>query len=206
MIVPQTSLQAQSYNTYNTTNQNLPQQNIPTNISSVNTPPSSSNNAGESSNNIKRSRLKSNLLDIVSKQVAEQAKQEVKIIELNEVVAQQLYQDFIVHLNDVLQKTTAAQQLKLARVSFEAPNTITIWCATEINKVMVNTQKDVFFDFVKTETKQTDVRVQIEIDKNAIIEEPVVERKRSKIDIFEEMVKKEPLLLQLKQQLNLILE
>lgn len=154
----------------------------------------------------KKSRLKSNLLDIINQEVAEQAKIEVKIIDLSDDVVEQLYKDFIVYLSETLQKSTAAQQLRLARAAFEPPNRIKIWCVSEINKVMVNTQKDVFFDFIKKETKQTDVQVYVDVDKNVVIETPVTEKKRSKVDVFEDMMKRNPILLELKKSLNLIIE
>lgn len=154
----------------------------------------------------KKSRLKSNLLDIVSQEVAEQAKIEVKIIDLSDEVVEQLYRDFIIYLSETLQKSTAAQQLRLARAAFEVPNRIHIWCVSEINKVMVNTQKDVFFDFIKKETKQTDVQVYVDVDRNIVAETPAAEKKRSKADVFEDMVKRNPLLLELKKSLNLIIE
>ncbi len=154
----------------------------------------------------KKSRLKSNLLDIISQEVAEQARIEVKIIELSDEVVAQLYRDFIIYLSETLQKSTAAQQLRLARAAFETPNRIQIWCVSEINRVMVNTQKDVFFDFIKKETRQTDIQVHIDVDQNVATAAPAVEKKRTKADVFEDMVKRNPLLLELKKSLNLIIE
>ena len=154
----------------------------------------------------KKSRLKSNLLDIISQEVAEESRIEVKIIALSNEVVAQLYRDFIVYLSETLQKSTAAQQLRLARAAFEAPNRIQIWCVSEINRVMVNTQKDVFFDFIKKETRQTDVQVSIDVDQNVVTAAPEAEKRRTKTDVFEDMVKRNPLLLELKKSLNLIIE
>ncbi len=138
--------------------------------------------------------------------MAAQAIEEVKIVTIDDQVVAQLYNDFIIYLTDVLQKSTASQHLKLARVSFEAPKTIIIWCASEINKVMVSTQKDLFFDFVKKETRQPDVRIQIEVDEQVVSSTPITPVARTTATIYEEMVIKQPLLQTLRQQLNLTIK
>ena len=155
---------------------------------------------------IKKTKLKSNLLDILKQEVDVTSQQEVKIITLNNEVVAQLFKDFIVHLETELVKTTAAQQMKLARVECISEKEITVWCSSEINKVMVNTQKDVFSDYVKSHTKQPDIRIQIDLDQNLVVEERPVEKKRTKFDIFESMAEKNPILVDLRKSLNLIFE
>lgn len=155
---------------------------------------------------IKKSKLKSNLLELVHQEVAQESRAEVKVIELTEAVVADLFQKFEKHLGETLQRNTAAQQIKLARTTFEPPNKITIWCVSEINKVMVGPQKDLFFDFIKEETKQVDIQIGIEIDANAIIEVPQEAKRKTKEEIFEEMASINPALLSMKNKLNLKLE
>jgi hypothetical protein len=154
----------------------------------------------------KQSKLKKNLLDIVNQEVAAAAKIAVEVIPLNETVVQQLLNDFIVFLREEQQKNTASQQLKMARITFDAPNIIHIWCASEINKVMIHTQKDAFFDFVKRETRQTDIQIYVEVDKEIAMELPEENKQRSRNEIFTDMAQQNPLLLELKKSLNLIFE
>lgn len=155
---------------------------------------------------IKKTKLKSNLLDLVQQEVANTSQMEIKIIELNQEVVSKIYADFIVHLETDLMKSTAVQQLRLARAALSEDKEIIVWCASEINKVMVGTLKDVFLDYVKNYTKQPDIRVQFEVDPAVAVAEPVQEKKRSKFDIYEEMARKNPVLMDLKKSLNLVIE
>lgn len=155
---------------------------------------------------IKKSKLKSNLLDLVKEEVNITSQQEIKIIELNPKVVEQLFQDFIVYLEQELQKNTAAQQLKLARAVMISEKEVAVLCSSEINKVMVTTQKDNFSDYLKTQTKQPDIRIQIGMDEDVVTIEAPVEKKRSKFDIFETMALKNPVLIDLRKNLNLIFE
>lgn len=166
----------------------------------------SNTNVNQQTSTIKKSRLKSNLLELITEEVNITSQEEVKIVHLTPEVTSQLYIDFIQYLETQLQRNTAAQQLKLARVSLLSEKEVAILCSSEINKVMVNTQKDVFADYLKAQTKQPDIQIRIAMDENVVIEEQPVEVKRNKFDIFESMSQKNPVLIELRKSLNLIFE
>lgn len=157
-------------------------------------------------NPVKRTKISKNLLNEVMEQVSQQSMQEVKVVDLNQPNIDLLFEDFKIFVRDELQKATAVQQLSMASCKFIEPNEIQLVCSSEMNKIMVNTQKDAFLDFAKNYTKQPTIRISVAIDDSVQVEAPVYQKTKSKIEIFEEMAAKNPAIMYLKRQLNMMVE
>src|SRR5690606_20825775 len=110
------------------------------------------------------------------------------------------------YVKNELEKSTLAQQLKLMYVQYAAPDEIQLFCSTEMNLIFGNSQRDILLDYAKATLRQGQIRVTVHLDPTFLKNEIVVEKPKSKLEVFEEMAKENADLLYLKRSLNMQVE
>lgn len=138
-------------------------------------------------------------------QMQEQASQSVvpqETIPLTLEVAQDLYARYIDRLKNDSEKVLQATNLASATVRINAPDEIILVCNSNIGLIYASGNTDAMRDFCKQETNNKDLRVVAILDPTAERQAPKVQSV-SKSEQFDMMVRQNPYLKQLKDQLRL---
>lgn len=98
-----------------------------------------------------------------------------------------------------------AEQMEMMQVHYQDVDELHLLCSSEINYAYGKTCAKQFRAFVRKETGQPALRVIALLDPNAKPEKPK-EHIKSRQEIFEELMEKNPALLMLKKELNLTIE
>lgn len=152
----------------------------------------------------KRPKLGRNILQEIQVQSARTEDHAGEIVELTQEVAEQLLHDFKVYLRGEKQVPVAAQ-MDMMSIKCVSSNELQLICVSDVNQIYAQNQREPFMDFGKQQTRINDLRVMVAMDTSAK-KEIVVERRLSKLDIYEEMVAKNPALKLLRDSLNLQVE
>jgi len=153
----------------------------------------------------KRPKLGVNILQEIQEQSLQDAEHVGEKMELNQANAEQLFHEFKDHVRNELQQIPLASQLDMMSIRFISHNELQIVCVTEVNQIYANNQREIFMDFAKKKTGIPDLRIMVQLDASAKKEE-IVERKLSKLEIFDMMARQNPALRQLRDTLNLQVE
>lgn len=138
-------------------------------------------------------------------QMQEQASQAVvpqETIALTLEVARDLYARYIERLKNDSEKVLQATNLASATVRINEPDEIILVCNSNIGLIYASGNTDAIRDFCKQETNNKDLRVMAILDPTVESQAPKVQS-ISKSDQFDLMVRQNPLLKQLKDQLRL---
>lgn len=122
---------------------------------------------------------------------------------LSQELAVQLFNDFKAELRQT--NLILAEQMSMAAVHFAAEDELHLLSSSEINLAYTKNAAKPFRVYVRKHTGQPTLRVVVQLDPNAERTEPT-EKVKSKQDIFEELMLKNPVLKMLKQDLNLTIE
>ncbi|MNU30222.1 DNA polymerase III subunit tau [compost metagenome] len=138
-------------------------------------------------------------------QIQEQASQAVvpqETIALTLDIAKDLYARYIERLKNDSEKVLQATNLASASVRINEPDEIILVCNSNIGLIYASGNTDAIRDFCKQETNNKDLRVIAILDPTAVSQAPKIQS-ISKSDQFDLMVRQNPLLKQLKDQLRL---
>ncbi|MNE69689.1 hypothetical protein D3C80_1654290 [compost metagenome] len=113
-----------------------------------------------------------------------------------------MYARYIDRLKHDSEKVLQATNLASATVQINAPDEIILVCNSNIGLIYASGNTDAIRDFCKQETNNKDLRVIAILDPTAVSQAPKVQS-ISKSDQFDMMVRQNPLLKQLKDQLRL---
>lgn len=122
---------------------------------------------------------------------------------LSQDLAEQLFKDFKTELRET--NLILAEQMAMATVHFAAEDELHLLSTSEINLAYTKNAAKPFRMYVRKHTGQNTLRVVVVLDPNVEKTEPI-EKVKSKQDIFEELMQKNPVLKMLKQDLNLSIE
>lgn len=122
---------------------------------------------------------------------------------LSQELAEKLFNDFKAELRET--NLILAEQMAMASVHFEAEDELHLLSSSEINLAYTKNAAKPFRMYVRKHTGQNTLRVVVALAPDAEKAEPMPKVK-SKQDIFEEMMQKNPVLKTLKQDLNLTIE
>ena len=122
---------------------------------------------------------------------------------LSQELAEQLFKDFKTELRET--NLILAEQMAMASVHFAAEDELHLLSSSEINLAYTKNAAKPFRMYVRKHTGQNTLRVVVALDPNAEKAEPT-EKVKSKQDVFEELMQKNPVLKMLKQDLNLTIE
>lgn len=173
---------------------------VPSSVLAMQEP--SKNDAGS----LRRTKMSNKLLHDLHEEVAKTENDTVEPIELTQENVIKVFEDFIHYVKNELEKSTLAQQLKLMYVQYAAPDEIQLFCSTEMNLIFGNSQRDILLDYAKATLRQGQIRVTVHLDPTFLKNEIVVEKPKSKLEVFEEMAKENADLLYLKRSLNMQVE
>mgnify|MGYP001000657735 CR=1 FL=1 len=161
-----------------------------------------SNTTSTSTNN-RRTKMSMDLLNDLHEEISNAANEVAEPIPLNNENIEKIFEDFIEYVKTSLEKNTLAQQLKMMYVKFVAPDEIQLCCSSEMNLIFGNSQRDVLLDYAKMQLRQGNIRVTAHLDPTFMQVVVPTDKKKSKLEIFEEMAAENEALLYLKRKLNL---
>lgn len=122
---------------------------------------------------------------------------------LSQELAEQLFNDFKAGLRQT--NLILAEQMTMATVHFAAEDELHLFSSSEINLAYAKNAAKPFRTYVRKQTGLGTLRVVVRLDPNAEKTVPTGKVK-SKQDIFEELMERNPVLKMLKQDLNLTVE
>jgi len=122
---------------------------------------------------------------------------------LSQDLVEQLFKDFKTELRET--NLILAEQMAMATVHFAAEDELHLLSTSEINLAYTKSAAKPFRMYVRKHTGQNTLRVVVALDPNAEKVESN-EKVKSKQDIFEELMQKNPVLKMLKKDLNLSIE
>lgn len=138
-------------------------------------------------------------------QIQEQAGQSVvpqETIALTQELVEQLFARYIDRLKHDSDKHLQATNLASATIRLNSPDEIALICNSNIGLIYASGNAELFRDFCKQETNNKDTRVVAVLDPTAEKQAPKVQSV-SKSEQFDMMVRQNPFLKQLKDQLRL---
>ncbi|HTO14654.1 MAG TPA: DNA polymerase III subunit gamma/tau [Edaphocola sp.] len=129
----------------------------------------------------------------------------IEVPELDDSLALSLYTQYVIQLRNEAGKELQATNLSNNKIEVRSPNIVTIVCNTNFSLIYADGNVDNLREFYRKETKNHEILVVTELDQTAINEEENPQR-LSKSEMFDQLAQKNPLLLQLKKDLNLDLK
>lgn len=123
--------------------------------------------------------------------------------ELSQQLTESLFAEYI-EQQKIAGELTVATNLALMEIAYVGSDTIHLVCASSINYHFAINQKDKIVAFLIDKTHNKNLRITAEVDANA--EKEHEKKYKSKDDVFNEMASKNPLLLELKDRLQMHLK
>ncbi len=153
----------------------------------------------------KRPKLGRNILQQIRAENEQKDEWEGNAPNLDDALARELFQQYKDHVKNELKQTPIAAQLDMMSIKCISEKELQIVCVSEVNQIYANSQREIFMEFGRNKTRIRDLRVMVYLDASAR-KEIVLERKLSKMEIFEQMMALNPSLKLLRESLNLQLE
>ncbi len=153
----------------------------------------------------KRSRFSKDLLQDVHNEIAHQEQEKVEVTPITEELLISEQANLINYLRG-LEKTTLTDQLSLVTFSAKDENTVNIQCFTQVGVEIIGSSKDLLQDYFIAKTNNKSLIILVTLDPKAVAKEVNTERPLNKTEIYEEMIKENNALAELKQRLNLYID
>lgn len=165
-------------------------------------PPAATNNNAPPALASKRPKLGMGMLQDIQQQNVHNEAAAAQRTELNQAVADSLFNEFKEYIRVELKQIPLASQMDMMSILFVSQNELQIVCVTEVNQIYANNQREIFMDFGKKKTGIPDLRIMVRLDESAK-KEITIDRPLSKLEIFENMARKNPAIRELRDSLNL---
>jgi DNA polymerase-3 subunit gamma/tau len=168
-------------------------------------PPAMTPGNGPLNGTAKRPKLGRGILADIQSHHARTLNDQEPALKLSQELAENLFAQYRDYVKLELKQVPVAAQMDIMSIRHIADNELQLVCVSDVNQIYAQNQREPFMDFARKATRINDLRVTVQIDPTAK-KEVVVERKLSRLEIFEQMARQNALLRQLKDSLNLQVE
>ncbi len=145
----------------------------------------------------KRPKLGRNILQEIHAQNEHTNENDEEKLTLSESLSGDMFKEYKDYVRHELKQMPIAAQLELMSIRHISDTELQIVCISEVNQIYAQSQRDSFMDFARNKTRLRDPSAKKEV---------VVEKKMSRLEIFEQMAGTNPALKTLRDALNLQLE
>lgn len=154
---------------------------------------------------VKKGRLSKDLLLELENEIAQKENEKTEVIPISDSLIEQEKSNLINYLRS-LEKTTLIDQLSLTTIIAQDEQTINIQCLTQVGIEIIGTGKDLLQDYFISKTNNKSLIVSVTLDPKNVTKEVTVERPLNKSETYEQMIKENKTLTELKQRLNLFID